>query len=115
MNIMSTELKPYFIEPKKSGRLEVRDKYNDLILQAGSEWARDKLFDMIIESEQLRKERDEALELAKKANGGYLHMINLHNNYLSEQITSTDLDEPDYIDHQDVAEIGQAIEQLNQD
>ena len=66
------------------------------------------------ELEQLRKERDKAVELAKRANDGYLHMINLHNNYLSEQITSTDLDEPDYIDHQDVAEIGQAIAKLNQ-
>lgn len=108
-----SELKPYFIEPKKCGRTQIKDKYNDLILQARSEWARDKLFDMIVGSEQLRKERDEAIELAKRAKDGYLYMINLHNNYLSEQITSSDLDEPNYIDHQDVAEIGQEIEQLN--
>lgn len=71
--------------------------------------------ELVAQLEQLTKERDKAIELAKKANDGHLHMINLYNNYLSERITSADLDAPDYIDHQDVAEIGQAIEQLNKD
>lgn len=64
---------------------------------------------LVEENKRLREERDEAIELAKRANKGYSHMIKLHNNYLSEQITSTDLNEPDYIDYQDVYEIGRDV------
>lgn len=59
---MSEELKPFFVEPRKSGRTQIRDKYNNLICRTGDEWSRDKIFEALTESEQLRKE----LETAKK-------------------------------------------------
>lgn len=55
---MSKEMPPYFVEPRKSGRTQIRDKYNDLICRTGDEWSRDKIFEAITELEQLRKERD---------------------------------------------------------
>ena len=97
----------------RSAQVHVKDRYGVQTDNWDDELAKESRINnhdrLVEENKRLREERDEAIELAKRANKGYSHMIKLHNNYLSEQITSTDLNEPDYIDHQDVYEIGRDV------
>lgn len=40
-------IKPIFLEPRKSGRLSIVDKYGDVICKCESEYARDTIFRLI--------------------------------------------------------------------
>lgn len=40
-------IKPIFLEPQKSGRLKIVDKYGDVICKCESEYARDTIFRLV--------------------------------------------------------------------